>query len=54
MTILQASAPDVMRGRLQGVFTVVVTGGPRLGDLYIGVLARSPGRCGSRRCSAAC
>ncbi|MFE4951419.1 MFS transporter [Leifsonia sp. NPDC056665] len=41
MTILQASAPDVMRGRLQGVFTVVVTGGPRLGDLYIGVLALS-------------
>jgi MFS family permease len=39
MTILQASAPDIMRGRLQGVFTVVVTGGPRLGDLYIGVLA---------------
>ena len=39
MTILQASAPDQMRGRLQGVFTVVVTGGPRLGDLYIGVLA---------------
>ena len=39
MTILQASAPDVMRGRLQGVFTVVVTGGPRLGDLYVGVLA---------------
>jgi MFS family permease len=39
MTILQASAPDSMRGRLQGVFTVVVTGGPRLGDLYIGLLA---------------
>nr|WP_271176499.1 MFS transporter [Leifsonia poae] len=39
VTILQASAPDVMRGRLQGIFTVVVTGGPRLGDLYIGVLA---------------
>ncbi|MFJ8894099.1 MFS transporter [Leifsonia sp. NPDC102414] len=39
MTILQASAPDAMRGRLQGVFTVVVTGGPRLGDLYIGLLA---------------
>jgi MFS family permease len=39
MTILQASAPDVMRGRLQGVFTVVVTGGPRLGDIYVGVLA---------------
>lgn len=38
-TILQASAPDAMRGRLLGVFTVVVAGGPRLGDLYIGVLA---------------
>jgi MFS family permease len=41
MTILQASAPDVMRGRLQGIFTVVVTGGPRLGDLYIGLLTLS-------------
>ena len=29
-TILQTYAPDEMRGRLQGVFTVVVTGGPRL------------------------
>ncbi|MFF1634827.1 MFS transporter [Leifsonia sp. NPDC058248] len=38
MTILQASAPDAMRGRLQGIFTVVVTGGPRLGDLYVGLL----------------
>jgi hypothetical protein len=28
-----------MRGRLQGIFTVVVTGGPRIGDLYMGVLA---------------
>ena len=28
-----------MRGRLQGVFIVVVTGGPRVGDLYAGVLA---------------
>jgi ENTS family enterobactin (siderophore) exporter len=25
-----------MRGRLQGVFIVVVTGGPRLGDLFAG------------------
>jgi hypothetical protein len=28
-----------MRGRLQGVFTVVVTGGPRLGDVYVGAVA---------------
>ena len=32
-TILQTYAPDEMRGRMQGVFTVVVSGGPRLGDL---------------------
>lgn len=38
-TILQTAVPDNMRGRLQGIFVVVVTGGPRLGDLYIGVLA---------------
>ncbi|QWT25435.1 MFS transporter [Subtercola sp. PAMC28395] len=38
-TILQSAVPDVMRGRIQGVFTVVVAGGPRLGDAYIGVLA---------------
>ena len=37
-TILQAAAPDGMRGRLQGIFIVVVTGGPRLGDLYAGVV----------------
>ncbi|WP_240036729.1 MFS transporter [Leifsonia flava] len=38
-TILLTAAPDEMRGRLQGVFTVVVTGGPRIGDLYAGILA---------------
>lgn len=38
-TILQAAAPDAMRGRLQGIFTVVVTGGPRVGDLFVGLLA---------------
>jgi hypothetical protein len=32
-TILQSAAPDRMRGRLQGVFIVVVAGGPRLGEL---------------------
>jgi hypothetical protein len=35
-TILQTYAPDEMRGRLQGVFVVVVAGGPRLGDLRAG------------------
>jgi len=38
-TILQTYAPDEMRGRMQGVFIVVVTGGPRLGDLRAGVSA---------------
>jgi MFS family permease len=38
-TILQTSVPDRLRGRLQGVFTVVVAGGPRLGDLRAGVMA---------------
>lgn len=35
-TILQSAAPDHMRGRLQGVFIVVVAGGPRLGDVFAG------------------
>lgn len=39
MTMLQSAAPDDMRGRLQGVFTVVVTGGPRLGEVFMGGLA---------------
>ncbi|MEJ5912866.1 MFS transporter [Pseudokineococcus sp. 1T1Z-3] len=34
--ILQTAAPDEMRGRMQGVFTVVVVGGPRLADLVHG------------------
>ena len=38
-TILLTATPDEMRGRLQGVFTVVVGGGPRVGDLYAGLLA---------------
>ena len=37
--LLQAAAPDDMRGRVQGVFTVVVTGGPRLGEMFMGALA---------------
>lgn len=38
-TILQAATPDAMRGRLQGVFIVVVAGGPRLGELVGGAEA---------------
>lgn len=38
-TILQAATPDHLRGRLQGVFVVVVAGGPRLGDVVAGSLA---------------
>jgi MFS family permease len=38
-TMMMVAAPDQMRGRLQGIFTVVVTGGPRVGDLYMGILA---------------
>jgi len=37
-TILQTATPDAMRGRLQGVFIVVVTGGPRVGDLFVGLV----------------
>jgi MFS family permease len=42
-TILQAATPDAYRGRLQGVFTVVVAGGPRLGDVEAGVVAAAFG-----------
>lgn len=38
-SILQTATPDAMRGRLQGVFIVVVAGGPRLGDLVGGANA---------------
>ncbi|WP_328504477.1 MFS transporter [Streptomyces sp. NBC_00457] len=34
--ILLSAATDEMRGRMQGVFTVVVAGGPRLADLLHG------------------
>jgi MFS family permease len=42
-TILQTYAPDEMRGRMQGVFIVVVAGGPRLGDLRAGAAAAAFG-----------
>ncbi|UJP11678.1 MFS transporter [Microbacterium sp. KUDC0406] len=38
-TMMQAAVPDTMRGRLQGVFIIVVAGGPRVGALYAGTLA---------------
>jgi MFS family permease len=37
-TVLQVAAPDHLRGRLQGVFIVVVAGGPRAGDFVAGSL----------------
>ncbi|GAA3027070.1 MFS transporter [Actinokineospora globicatena] len=35
-SMLQTEATDEMRGRMQGVFTVVVAGGPRIADLVHG------------------
>jgi len=42
-TILQQAASDDLRGRLQGVFTVVVAGGPRLADALHGAAAAAIG-----------
>jgi MFS family permease len=42
-TILQEAASDDLRGRLQGVFTVVVAGGPRLADALHGAAAAAVG-----------
>jgi MFS family permease len=41
--ILQSVATDQMRGRMQGVFTVVVAGGPRLADLLHGTVGSVTG-----------
>ena len=38
-SMLQTVATDEMRGRMQGVFIVVVAGGPRLADLWHGSAA---------------
>jgi hypothetical protein len=38
-TMLQVATPDELRGRLQGVFIVVVAGGPRIGDVVAGTTA---------------
>ncbi|HJQ46634.1 MAG TPA: MFS transporter [Amycolatopsis sp.] len=42
-SILQAAATDEMRGRMQGAFTVVVAGGPRIADLTHGWTAATVG-----------
>ena len=42
-TMLQTVATDEMRGRLQGVFIVVVAGGPRIGDVVHGAAAAAAG-----------
>ncbi|MFF3561740.1 MFS transporter [Streptomyces sp. NPDC002574] len=41
--ILQSVATDDMRGRMQGVFTVVVAGGPRVADLLHGTAGSALG-----------
>lgn len=38
-TILQATVPDALRGRLSGIHITVVAGGPRIGDVEAGVVA---------------
>jgi MFS family permease len=38
-TILLTATPDAMRGRMSAIFTLVVTGGPRFGDVESGSVA---------------
>lgn len=38
-TMMQSATPDLVRGRLQGLYTLVLTAGPRVGDLFAGTLA---------------
>jgi MFS family permease len=38
-TILQVNVPDRLRGRLSGIFSLVVTGGPKIGDVEAGLVA---------------
>lgn len=42
-TINQSVTPDHMRGRMSSVFSLVVTGGPRLGDVESGAVAGAAG-----------
>ena len=42
-TINQSVTPDHLRGRMSAVFTIVVTSGPRLGDIESGAVAGAAG-----------
>jgi hypothetical protein len=42
-TIIQLAVPDALRGRLMGLQTAVVTGGPRIGDAESGAVAAAFG-----------
>ncbi len=42
-SMLQSAASDAVRGRLQGVFIVVVAGGPRIADVVHGAAAAAVG-----------
>jgi MFS family permease len=42
-TINQSMTPDHMRGRMSAVYSLVVTGGPRLGDIESGAVAGAVG-----------
>jgi len=42
-SMLQAAADDALRGRLQGIFIVVVAGGPRVADVLHGATAAVTG-----------
>jgi hypothetical protein len=42
-TINQTVTPDHMRGRMSAAFSLVVTGGPRLGDIESGGVAGAAG-----------
>jgi hypothetical protein len=42
-SIIQSITPDRLRGRMSSVYTLVVTSGPRLGDIESGAVAGAAG-----------
>jgi hypothetical protein len=42
-TINQTVTPEHMRGRMSSVYSLIVSGGPRLGDIESGVVAGATG-----------
>jgi MFS family permease len=46
-TLIQEATPDNLRGRVNAVNLLVVTGGPRLGDMEAGLMAALVGARGS-------